>query len=258
MMRHVIGLGALALALSAGAQASAAVTISNLGGGINPEVRVDAPGEQIDAHPQTWSGAPPASALSGSAGLNVSNDQGFANLAANVSATWAASGQSGTAHFDDSMDFAAAPGASFGVYVDFGLFDVPGVSYTFTANQTFGFTIDYNVATATPINGGGNEQGYGVLVDGSFIGGLLGAGTFQFNLTGGVAHTVAFSNFTNVSTIATDEINESQSGDLSWSIGERNSGPLIGGAAPEPAEWALMLLGLGLAGAGLRRRPVVA
>jgi hypothetical protein len=46
--------------------------------------------------------------------------------------------------------------------------------------------------------------------------------------------------------------------DAIYSVGGQNQGFVIGGAVPEPASWALMIAGFGMAGAVLRRRRQVA
>jgi PEP-CTERM motif len=72
------------------------------------------------------------------------------------------------------------------------------------------------------------------------------SGATSVNLDRGVLYTLAFDNFSNVSGALPSDLNGSVRGELTFNIGNA--------AVPEPATWAMMIVGFGLIGGAMRRR----
>jgi hypothetical protein len=126
-------------------------------------------------------------------------------------------------------------------------------SYTFTATHDGQFTMAYDV------NATGDKFGlYGWNITFNGLGGglnLLGgnagndptqSGVFQRSLVNGQTYTVGLSGNPNIGHAGGTSISGAMNGNFDWQI--------TGNSVPEPATWALMISGFGLAGVSLRRR----
>lgn len=128
-------------------------------------------------------------------------------------------------------------------------------TYTFRADQDGVFNLDFNISAV------GNHSVFG-LGEWRFV--MLGDGlkdvqlseTFQGTsghasgsasqqLRAGATYTVALFNNTGLGSFTPDHSSATLTADFHWDIRS---------AVPEPATWALMITGFGLAGAALRRR----
>jgi hypothetical protein len=77
-------------------------------------------------------------------------------------------------------------------------------------------------------------------------------------LTGGATAEVAHFQALGAAWAATHDESNSNFADAIYSVGGNTQGFVIAGEVPEPASWALMIAGFGMAGAMLRRRRLVA
>ncbi len=198
-----------------------------------------------DTDADSWAGVPAtltfatdAQSGNGDGSYVRTYQSGFASYAAAV----------GQVNLTAGWDFVANDTEDF-QHADFGGSTV--WSYTFTADGDGIFALTYNVL----------GQGFTFGLDGWNIdwdgdgGGLnltevndpTTSGVFLRNILGGQTYTVALSTFGNVETSG-NNFSGSMTGDFTWAIDEAQ------GAVPEPAAWAIMLLGFGAAGAVLRRR----
>ena len=156
-----------------------------------------------------------------------------------------------------------------------GWFYTPGTSYTLTGLGTKFGSSDGRTVTAEIFSGAPGSLtllGSGGLtpVANAFADAALG----PVNLVAGTTYFVAFIHVAGLDTNVTSDAGATNlaggllfdfAGDNSFSYGPETgftAQPMIeflgGGAVPEPATWALMIGGFGLAGAALRRRTLVA
>jgi hypothetical protein len=134
--------------------------------------------------------------------------------------------------------------------------------YTFTATGDGEFQMDYSVTASGDTEGlfgwsigfiGGPSSGGPDLTTLQFAGDPTTSGIFTAAVTAGQTYTVFLDNNGNVSQSGEAAFAGQMNGDFDWQIDERN-----GGGVPEPAAWALMLVGFGGMGAALRRRRLAA
>jgi len=126
-------------------------------------------------------------------------------------------------------------------------------SYTFKATGDGSFTMAYDVAGFGDTFG---LFGWQIAFSGGGSGGPdlndhfddpTASGVFSAAIQSGQTYTVSLYGNPNISAFGQRQIDGSMDGKFDWSIAER-------GGAPEPASWALMLVGFGGLGASLRRR----
>ncbi|MGZ6015599.1 MAG: PEPxxWA-CTERM sorting domain-containing protein, partial [Phenylobacterium sp.] len=148
-------------------------------------------------------------------------------------------------------------------------------SYTFTATQDGQFTIDYSVTpNGNPFGlwgwqincncsnaGGPSLDAYDPTATGTFVGDIYAGGTYTVTLDGNPNVEFPFQ-AGNYSGSMDGLFSWSTTGDVAPIAGQLNvvANSSIGPAAPavpEPAAWALMIGGFGLAGVALRRRRIV-
>ena len=75
-----------------------------------------------------------------------------------------------------------------------------------------------------------------------------GSGVLTAALSGGFSHTIELYTNANLNAPLLSNWSGMENGNFRFSIAD------VGGAAPEPESWALMIAGFGLVGAALRRR----
>lgn len=123
----------------------------------------------------------------------------------------------------------------------------PNWTYTFTATGNGVFHGRYNVNGfgfgVQPLFGADDFSG----VYGGDVNDPTGFGSFSKTLVSGQTYTMSLYNNGNVSSEGGMDNNGSATSLVTWDITYR-------GAVPEPAPWALMIGGLGLAGGALRGR----
>ena len=165
-----------------------------------------------------------------------------------VDATWL-SADAGTVDFTWGWDIQAPAGVMLAETNTV----TPNWSYTFVASGNGRFFGTYDVV------GSGDTFGlqplYGVddLPFGPMGGGIndpTGSGTFSVDLVSGQTYTMSVRNFGNLTNGGGLTAVGSAAAQFDWNIDYQSA------AVPEPATWALMIGGFGLAGGMLRRRRV--
>ncbi|WP_394763924.1 PEPxxWA-CTERM sorting domain-containing protein [Phenylobacterium sp.] len=252
LRRLVIGVvSALALACAAPAVAAG---LTNAQATVQSGATITTENVTTQSGQDSWTATP--ATLSTTTSFSVPRENGPASVTTSSVATWSASGLSGAATLTDGWDFPLQP---LGVGVHF---DGVGWSYTFTPTEDVVFTLTYDVVATGPVQFG--LQGYRFSQD-ELVTGLAannpifdpsGAGTLIRNLSGGVSHTVSLYTTGNISNGGGFIGSGTETGQFSFAI-TSSGGPTEGGV-PEPASWALMIAGFGLAGAALRRRRTAA
>lgn len=145
---------------------------------------------------------------------------------------------------------------------------------TFTSNKLFGFNDAYGKPYISDDNAGGSSSNTFTIASttsalGLFLGSAFGGATYSY-IVNGVAGSITvpalnsttFLGFTSTSGPVSVAFNVAGgSGDgvanSELDVPQFIAGNAITGAAPEPATWAMMLLGFGGIGVAMRRRPKV-
>jgi len=196
----------------------------------------------------------------------------FTNLATDVSATATSGALSVSTHGSARADWTSADQGSV-LFRNYGWdFDAAGAngsesdltqnrggsdwSYTFTADGNGQIKMDYAVTGSGSTFG---LQGWQISFTGAGAGGPVlntsdptTSGTFIGQLVAGQQYTISLNGNPNVSAGGGGAFSGSMLGEFDWQITEQSGG------VPEPATWALMIGGFGLAGATLRRRRMAA
>ncbi len=135
----------------------------------------------------------------------------------------------------------------------YGFVQVNGtLEQTFTANDTGLFSLSWMEA-GRPSNGAGGNESYNVLLNNSVLGsfGSTTGQAFTARSTGPFA-LVSGTNYTLTFQGTTTYLGSSETDNTAYI--DQVSLSQVGGAVPEPAAWALMIMGFGSAGVMLRRR----
>jgi PEP-CTERM motif len=162
-------------------------------------------------------------------------------------ATWA-SADAGAMTFDHGWTFKKDDPFTYDAYAEVSSGTEPTWFYSFTAESDGAFLINWAVkALQQPVG----FQGWQLFWDGGNLvipGGDV-AGSTSFGLLAGNTYTVALRNYAAV-TMANGviDLNGHQRSDFTWSISARP-------AVPEPATWAMLVIGFGLVGSAARRHP---
>lgn len=213
------------------------------------------------ASTSSWAATPTDIAASIDKGVLVQGPlQHRANAHAFNQATWTADGSAGQVHLDwgwyfgDEVD--GLMGASFTALN-------PVWSYTFKADHDGLLIWEGQIApgsTGQVANSTFGLSGWNLQLNGVTVidlldptGGKLRYGDRDFALTAGEVYTFSLTNVSNIagSNFGADYRGRMK-GDFYWQIFEEPA------AVPEPAAWALLLLGFGTAGAALRHRRALA
>jgi hypothetical protein len=138
------------------------------------------------------------------------------------------------------------PGIGFDVAPDLVL--APSSTGVFGSAELGGFTASFDSETCFWVGGGSCPQGAGG--DGIDVG-QTGAGTLTLNYAAAPG-SVTLSNFL-------DRYQGFNSGGISSAVGQGTEGPIrnpgpFGSPVPEPATWAMMMLGFAFIGGAMRRR----
>ncbi|MEO6993498.1 MAG: hypothetical protein ABI273_07705 [Lacunisphaera sp.] len=205
-----------------------------------------------DSNTASWASTP--AGLSVAATSTATSGGGTTvNGYANGSATWAADGNSGTATFN--YGWSAIDGGDYALTSVQTNLDSPNWSYTFIADATGVFTMNYNITAPGGLPSFGGLQQFYIGSDGgsTLVLDNIASGIYTQAVTAGVTYNVAFQNGGNVF----DEVLPYSAGvqaSFSWTLpggalpiggGDTNSVPDLGSTV------CLMLLALaGLAAIG--------
>lgn len=240
---YFAGLGAALGVALLSTQAAAAVTA--ISGYVNVTASATADGGQTvtDSPGDSWTGVPTnlgtvgANAVSSDGNGNAISAFGYVYGAWNSESSGVFQGQDFGWNFNNASGEADTTG------------NPVNWSYTFDTSAPASFNLGYNVYH---FGNGFGLWGWNLALDGNDILNLQNAfspdasGNFSYDLTSGT-HTVELRNNAN---LRSGGFTQSYlEGDFSWSIG-----PPSNSDVPEPASWALMLMGFGGLGAALRRR----
>jgi hypothetical protein len=242
----VAAISLLALATASGAQATTAVS-GTLNVVANSTINnVNAP----DLHTGSWAVVP--ANLSESASATATNGNDFVTTSGAATANWASADAGSVAFSNYGWHFSVFDSTTTQASSDL----VQGRggddwTYTFTATQNGAINMGYNVNVAS-----GNPFGlWGWSIDWSGAGGGLpvsnaadptASGVFTRSLVAGQTYTIGLNGNPNIGFAGpSSDYAGFMNGNFDWSITS---------AVPEPASWALMLLGFGGLGAALRSR----
>jgi hypothetical protein len=208
---------------------------------------------------QNWAAVPASLNVNA---LAVANNGIFADHNERVSsfgsaqATWA-SANAGSVDFTNyGWNFSVTNPATLASGADLDI-NRPGSGldwvYTFQATGDGVLQMNYHVTGSGDAFG---LQGWTIGFNGPSFGGPAPnqfddptqSGVFQGFLTAGQTYTIYLVGNTNIAGTGTQSFAGSMDGTFDWQITERDAG------VPEPATWALMLVGFGGMGAALRRR----
>ena len=236
-------------ALCAAAPANASAALSNLAGTVHSGSVITTDNVPT-AHSDdaSWTATPVPLSVATSFAVTTAN--GAVSNTSSSAAAWSASGLSGTVNLSDSWDFAVAQGQ----FND--IFDHGAWTYTFTPSTDVTFTLASDVQGAGTFQFGLQGYNFGYddnatnLASGNFLFDPGGSGVFATNFSGGISHTVTLYTNANVTVFPDRDRPGTEVGQFGFVI----TGAGDAAAVPEPATWALMVLGFGGLGAALRRR----
>jgi len=235
------------LLVATAASAQAATSISGVvnvtaNAGIGASTATNSNTASFTGAPATLSTSASATAVSG---VDTSTASGA------VTATWT-SADNGAVDFTN-YGWSLNPNAA-ALTANGALWGPPDWSYTFTATSAGTFAMSYAVThTGNPFglwgwNIGWSGAGGGQTLPGSAAYTPDTSGIFTRSIAAGQTYTIDLANNANVSEAAGFATVSNVSGVYNWSIN--------GASAPEPATWAVTLVGLFGLGGALRRRRV--
>lgn len=243
------GLTAVFLAASLAMTPAYAAVVVPGSGGINAGalIRIDGGGLlESSSNSDGFIGAP----RSLKAGLTVSSSNPLGQRGASTTSVTAnfLSPDAGSVRVLLARDF-SGPGAISGSQNNQGNTNGINFFYTFTPSSNAILNLISNVTVQ-----GGHPFGFQGFILRSNGVGVLGqfnainptaSGTASVALTSGIAYTLSIENASNISGGLPSIFNGSTTGDFSFSIKA---------VVPEPASWAMMIIGFGFIGAAARRR----
>ena len=191
--------------------------------------------------------APGSIAVSSAGGYNIGGSRPTISVQSSMDATWAsATAGSFQTKWGWNVDTFLSP-HSFAVST----MAAPSWSYTFIASDDGVFTMDYDLlATGTNSYFLWGLAGSGGLGNAYFSGGALTAsGILTVPLIAGQTYDLAFGNGGNASNSGGAWVVRNATGTFDWKITYNAVAPV-----PEPSTWAMMICGLALVGAVMRRR----
>ncbi len=237
----LIAAGALLLIAASSAQAA----VTPISGAVAIDVQGVLTAPLTVAHDQSWTGVP----ADLTSGASVDNTQfGYARGHGTVTATWTSVAE-GEVLFDN-YGWELISGSPSGASVFFNTLDRPDWRYDFTAGADGVFTMDWLALVS------GDTFGFSSwwLYDGATVVSKdpshFGSGTITYALNAGQTYSLRLVGNSGVNGNALRV--GSEGGLFDWRISETDGQPGVG--IPEPGTWALMLMGFGLVGAGLRAR----
>ena len=234
----------LAATLAAGALPAAATTAQS---GTLAVVANATLGTDVESQLNNNSWAAVPTTLTESASVTANDGADFATTSGAATATWA-SADAGAVNFNQ---YGWTWNVNNGEFVETDLTQNRGGddwTYTFTATQNGTFSMAYNVAPTTTQTFGL----WGWSIDWSGAGGGLpvsnpfdptASGVFTRSILAGQTYTVGLNGNPNLSSTGGD-FSSFMNGQFNWSIA----------GVPEPATWAMMLVGFGGMGAAMRVR----
>ncbi len=195
----------------------------------------------------------------GSLGYNIdaiptSNSGSMLQAHTTSEAHWANDALSGYVTLDFGWSFDILPGVGDEGVAAYLNADNPNWTYQFTATSNGVFDVTYDVIGVGDTVGLG---GWNLLANNAIVLALqnnqnpTAGGHFVTSLTAGQTYSFQLkSNMFRASTGVLNGVHGNVTGNFVWKIIEG----AVPGAVPEPASWAMFLMGFGIMGAGLRRR----
>lgn len=173
----------------------------------------------------------------------------YANGSCNVNTPWSASGNAGIMDSNSAWGNVAAQDGTY-----YGFIQTTGsLSQTFTASSTGDFLLNFFAAGRPSYAGiAGGDQTFNVLLNGTNIfTGSTSSGSAWTGLSSNLFSLVAGNSYTLI--FQGTDTNPANNGDNTAFI-DNVSLQSSTGAVPEPATWAMMLLGFGAIGFAMRRQ----